>query len=89
MICSTDARGYNNRAAAYNKLVALPEALKDAEAAIKIDPKFVKAYLRKSTVLFGMREYTKALSACQEAADVDAEKKVSRTSPAPPRRLES
>ncbi|KZS97739.1 hypothetical protein SISNIDRAFT_449295 [Sistotremastrum niveocremeum HHB9708] len=36
----SDARGYNNRAAAYTKLVALPEALKDAEEAIKIDPKF-------------------------------------------------
>jgi stress-induced-phosphoprotein 1 len=35
-----DPRGYNNRAAAYQKLVALPEALKDAEAALKIDPSF-------------------------------------------------
>jgi stress-induced-phosphoprotein 1 len=36
----SDARGYNNRAAAYTKLVALPEALKDVNEAIKIDPKF-------------------------------------------------
>ena len=35
-----DPRGYNNRANAYTKLVALPEALKDAEAATKVDPKF-------------------------------------------------
>lgn len=35
-----DARGYNNRANAYTKLVALPEALKDADQAIKVDPKF-------------------------------------------------
>jgi tetratricopeptide (TPR) repeat protein len=35
----SDARGYNNRAAAYTKLVALPEALKDVNEAIKIDPK--------------------------------------------------
>ncbi|KAG8743073.1 Hsp90 cochaperone, partial [Ceratobasidium sp. 428] len=36
----SDPRGYNNRAAAYTKLAALPEALKDTEAAIKADPKF-------------------------------------------------
>ena len=36
----TDPRGYNNRANAYTKLVAFPEALKDAEQAIKVDPKF-------------------------------------------------
>jgi stress-induced-phosphoprotein 1 len=35
-----DPRGYNNRAAAYQKLVAFPEALKDAEEAVKIDPSF-------------------------------------------------
>lgn len=36
----SDARGYNNRAAAYMKLVAFPEALKDANEAIKTDPTF-------------------------------------------------
>jgi len=36
----SDARGYNNRALAYTKLVALPEALKDAEEAIRVDPAF-------------------------------------------------
>ena len=70
-----DPRGYNNRANAYTKLAALPEALKDAEAAIKADPKFVKAYIRKSHVLFAMRDYTKAIEAIQQAADVDTDHK--------------
>jgi len=71
----SDARGYNNRAAAYTKLVALPEALKDVEEAIKIDPAFVKAYIRKANILHSMREYTKALEATQEATDHDTENK--------------
>ncbi|KAJ3743462.1 activator of Hsp70 and Hsp90 chaperone [Lentinula detonsa] len=62
-----DARGYNNRAAAYIKLVAFPEALKDVNKAIEVDPSFVKAYIRKANVLISMREHTKALEAVQEA----------------------
>lgn len=74
----TDPRGYNNRAAAYTKLAALPEALKDAEEAVKIDPSFVKAYLRQSTVLLGMKEPTRAMEACQAATEADKEKKHTR-----------
>ena len=37
-----DPKNFSNRAAAYAKLMALPEALKDAEEAIKLDPAFSK-----------------------------------------------
>lgn len=69
----TDPRSYNNRAATYTKLVALPEALKDADKAIEVDPKFVKGHIRKSVVLFAMREYTRAMEAIQRAQDVDTD----------------
>ena len=46
-----DPKGYNNRAAAYMKLVALPEALKDANEAIKVDPEFGASVFRFFSVL--------------------------------------
>ncbi|KAM0751962.1 stress-induced-phosphoprotein 1 [Meredithblackwellia eburnea MCA 4105] len=92
-----DARGYTNRAAALTKLMALPDALKDAEKAIEVQPEFgsfaharalalfdepkltplspVKGYIRKSHVLFAMKEYSKATSAIEQAAEVDKEGK--------------
>ncbi|KAI0260926.1 chaperone [Gloeopeniophorella convolvens] len=66
-----DARGYNNRALAYTKLAALPEALKDAEEAIRVDPAFVKAHIRKASVHFAMRDHTKALEALEVAREHD------------------
>ena len=48
-----DPRGYNSRALCYPKLAALPEALKDVEEAIKVDPKFGKCMvaIRRCRVL--------------------------------------
>lgn len=71
----SDPRAYNNRAACYTKLLALPEALKDAETAISIDPTFIKAYIRKALVQEGMKEYTAALETLQKATEADVEKK--------------
>ena len=39
------------------------------------DPPLVKAYIRKSSVLYAMRDYTKALEAVQEAEEHDPEHK--------------
>ncbi len=38
-----------------------------------MDAKFVKGYIRKANVLFSMKEYTKAMEACQKAETVDGE----------------
>lgn len=74
----SDPRGYTNRSAAYTKLLALPEALKDANDAIKQDPEFVKAYIRKALVQNGMKENTQALETLQKATDIDKEHKHQR-----------
>ncbi|KAI9575022.1 chaperone [Boletus coccyginus] len=67
----SDARGYNNRAAAYMKLMAFTEALNDANGAIRVDPSFVKAHVRKASILHLMRDYSKALEALQVASSAD------------------
>ena len=66
-----DPRGYSNRAAAMIKLLAFPSALQDCDTAIKLDPKMIKAYLRKAQALFGMKEYNRCLDACTEATAHD------------------
>ena len=74
----SDPKALNNRAAAYTKLLAMPEALRDAEAAIKIDPTFIKAYIRKALTQQAMKELTSAIETLQKATDMDKEKKVRR-----------
>lgn len=60
------------------KLLAFPEALKDAEAAIKIDPTFIKAYIRKALVQQGMKDNTAAMETLQKATEADVNKQVSQ-----------
>ncbi|KAK4477862.1 hypothetical protein RD792_017125 [Penstemon davidsonii] len=60
-----DHKAYNNRAASYTKVGAMPEVLKGAEKCIELDPTFLKVYTRKGAVQFFMKEYEKALETYQ------------------------
>ncbi len=60
---------HSNRAACYTKLGALPEALKDAEECITLNPSFVKGYTRKATAQFLMKEYEKAMETYQQGLE--------------------
>lgn len=66
-----DAKIYSNRAACYTKLMEFNLALKDAETCIRLDPAFVKGYLRKGGILQAMKEHSKAATAYQKALEVD------------------
>ncbi|CCF75306.2 stress-induced-phosphoprotein 1 [Babesia microti strain RI] len=68
-----DPKIYNNRAAAYMKLLEYPFALKDCEKALEIDPNFSKAWARKGNLHMLMKEYQKALQAYDKglAADIN------------------
>ncbi|KAJ1954117.1 Hsp90 cochaperone [Dispira parvispora] len=71
----SDPRSYSNRAACYIKLMAFPEAHKDCEKCLELDPTFVKAYIRRANIEFFKKEYTKCLETCQEAKSHDKEHK--------------
>jgi len=60
---------YSNRAACYIKLMALPEALKDADKCIEIKPDFAKGYQRKGHAHYLMKENQKALEAYDTGLD--------------------
>ena len=66
-----DPRGYSNRAAALIKLMTFPSAVADCDIAIKKDPKFIRAYLRKAQAYYAMKEYSKCTDTCAEAMEHD------------------
>jgi stress-induced-phosphoprotein 1 len=70
-----DPRNLSNRAACYIKLLALPEADKDCDDAIKIDPTFMKSYIRKASIQFAKKDYKKTIDICNDALLKDTEKK--------------
>jgi len=57
----SDPVNYSNRAAAYIKLGAFPEAIKDCDKSIAVDKNFIKPYIRKGHVHFLMKDYYKCL----------------------------
>lgn len=75
---------YSNRATAYIKLLAYPEALKDLDKCLEIKPDFgnihcfffnqlliVKAYIKKGSVHFQMKEYQKCLKVYEAALEYE------------------
>ncbi|KAJ3186783.1 hypothetical protein HK101_009602 [Irineochytrium annulatum] len=70
-----DPRNYSNRAACYVKLMALPEAERDCEEAIKLDENFVKAYIRKASIQHAKRDFVKAMEVLQDAKSRDVDGK--------------
>ncbi|KAJ3343608.1 hypothetical protein HDU93_007489 [Gonapodya sp. JEL0774] len=71
----TDPRNYSNRAACYLKLMAIAEAERDVEQALKLDPGFVKGYVRKAQCQFARKDFLKALEILDEAKAKDVDGK--------------
>ena len=56
---------YSNRAASYFYLKQVPASLKDANKAIELDPKYIKAYTRKALCLVEMNDFEEAVNKMQ------------------------
>lgn len=67
-----DPRVFSNRAACYTKLAEFGLALKDIDQCLELDPKFIKAYLRKGGICLTMKEVSKARAAFRKALEIDA-----------------
>jgi len=67
----TLAKFYSNRAGAYMKLMDFNRAKNDCDECIKINPTFIKAWIRKGAVLEAMKQHDKAIDAYQEAIKLD------------------
>ncbi|KAI5710287.1 hypothetical protein M8J76_013355 [Diaphorina citri] len=67
-----DPKYYSNRAACYTKLAAFDLGLKDCETCLKLDPKFLKGWIRKGKILQGMQQQSKAIDAYEKALELDA-----------------
>merc|ERR1711935_1292185 len=48
-----------------------PDALRDLDECLKLDPKFIKAYSRKGAAHFWMKEYNKALKAYDDGLKIE------------------
>jgi stress-induced-phosphoprotein 1 len=67
----TLSKFYSNRAGAYMKLMDFNRAQKDCEECLKLNPSFVRAWIRKGAVLEAMKQHDNAIEAYQEAIKLD------------------
>jgi len=62
---------YSNRATCYAKLLAFDNSLKDCEECLKIEPKFVKAWIRKGRIEHLKKQYHKAIESYEKAMAIE------------------
>jgi len=67
----TDARVYNNIAICFVKIMKPNEAMKEVEKALEIDPKFIKAMLRKGMIHNLVKEHHKAMETFRKVLDLE------------------
>jgi len=66
-----DSRIFSNRAACYTKLAEFNLGLEDCKECIRLDPAFIKGYIRKAKIELGLKQYSKAQESYEKALEVD------------------
>ena len=66
-----DPKVYNNIAMCFIKIMKFNEAMKEVEKAIELDPKFIKAILRKAAIHNFLKEHHKALDAYNKVLQLE------------------
>lgn len=72
-VLPTNVVYYANRAAAYTNLQKYDEAIRDAEAAIKIDPTYSKGYSRLAYAKYVQDKPVEALEAYKKVLDIEGD----------------
>lgn len=70
-----DAKLFSNRAACYQKLAEFDLALKDCEECTRLDPNFVRGYIRQGHALMAKKDYAKARKAIEKALALEPNNK--------------
>lgn len=69
---------YGNRAACLMALHRAPEAIEDCTAAIKLDPQYVKAYVRRAQAYEKTEKLAEALGDYKKVVEIDKSVAVAR-----------
>lgn len=70
-----EAATFSNRAMAYLKLKSYQQVLDDANAALRIDPKYLKAFHRRGKAYFELRKYELAIKDFQYILEKEPDNK--------------
>lgn len=66
-----DGKLYSNRAACYTKLMEFDRAITDCNESIRLEPTFIKGYLRKANALVAMQKHQEAMSVYRKALELE------------------
>jgi len=68
----SDHKIFSNRAACYSKLAEFNLGLKDCDECIRLDPSFIKGYIRKAKIQMGLKQHSKAEESYRQALEIDS-----------------